>query len=297
MPGPSLPPRSAPRSQSRRGLQPATWPRPVAPAAACWTCCKHHGVACACRVARVTPSGGQRWVVIAACCVLGTQTGRSRRLGEQAWWYVCMAWNRRLPPPRGRSPRSTRVRWGRRRRCYGEAHHNTRFPFLSRCVSSPSLRPQWQSDSVCDTTASTARVPVCRHAAVGRNAHPTRAMRTTFAPRCCARPCARPVRPVAVARPSSSNASASRRPAPPRPLAPPPARYAHIPRAAPPGAGDEGDAPPSFFDGLVRPLRDFGFGRASFWEGGVGLFVLAGVGECETGGGWSGAQPLGTQSR
>ena len=30
---------------------------------------------------------------------------------------------------------------------------------------------------------------------------------------------------------------------------------------------------------LLRPLKDFGFGRNSVWEGGVGLFVFAGIGE------------------
>lgn len=121
-------------------------------------------------------------------------------------------------------------------------------------------------------------------------------MRTAFAPRCSARPCARPVRPVAVARPSGSHSTNGRRPAPPRPLAPLPVRYAHVPRAVPPAAGDEGDSnTPSFFDGLVRPLRDFGFGRASFWEGGVGLFVLAGVGKCGVGEG--GAAVWGAASR
>lgn len=29
---------------------------------------------------------------------------------------------------------------------------------------------------------------------------------------------------------------------------------------------------------FVRPLRDFGFGRKSIWEGGVGLFIIGGVG-------------------
>lgn len=29
---------------------------------------------------------------------------------------------------------------------------------------------------------------------------------------------------------------------------------------------------------FVRPLRDFGFGRKSVWEGGVGLFILGGIG-------------------
>ena len=31
---------------------------------------------------------------------------------------------------------------------------------------------------------------------------------------------------------------------------------------------------------LLRPLKDFGFGRKSFWEGGVGIFIFTGVGEC-----------------
>ena len=30
---------------------------------------------------------------------------------------------------------------------------------------------------------------------------------------------------------------------------------------------------------LLRPLRDFGFGRTSAWEGGVGLFIFAGIGQ------------------
>ena len=30
---------------------------------------------------------------------------------------------------------------------------------------------------------------------------------------------------------------------------------------------------------LLRPLREFGFGRNTVWEGGVGLFVFAGIGE------------------
>jgi hypothetical protein len=29
----------------------------------------------------------------------------------------------------------------------------------------------------------------------------------------------------------------------------------------------------------MKPLQDFGFGKASFWEGGVGMFVFAGIGE------------------
>ncbi len=34
----------------------------------------------------------------------------------------------------------------------------------------------------------------------------------------------------------------------------------------------------SFVTRIMKPLQDFGFGRSSFWEGGVGLFVLFGVG-------------------
>lgn len=32
------------------------------------------------------------------------------------------------------------------------------------------------------------------------------------------------------------------------------------------------------WESTLRPLRDFGFGRRSVWEGGAGLFVIAGVG-------------------
>ena len=31
---------------------------------------------------------------------------------------------------------------------------------------------------------------------------------------------------------------------------------------------------------LVKPLRDFGFGRTNIWEGGVGLFLIGGIGIC-----------------
>ena len=34
----------------------------------------------------------------------------------------------------------------------------------------------------------------------------------------------------------------------------------------------------NFVTRVLKPLRDFGFGRVSFWEGGVGLFVFAGIG-------------------
>ena len=30
---------------------------------------------------------------------------------------------------------------------------------------------------------------------------------------------------------------------------------------------------------LLRPLKDFGFGTKSFWEGGVGMFIFAGIGK------------------
>jgi hypothetical protein len=29
---------------------------------------------------------------------------------------------------------------------------------------------------------------------------------------------------------------------------------------------------------VLRPLRDFGFGRKNIWEGGVGLFLIGGFG-------------------
>ena len=32
------------------------------------------------------------------------------------------------------------------------------------------------------------------------------------------------------------------------------------------------------FERFIRPLRDFGFGRKSIWEGGVGLFIIGGIG-------------------
>ena len=34
----------------------------------------------------------------------------------------------------------------------------------------------------------------------------------------------------------------------------------------------------NFLTRVMKPLQDFGFGRASFWEGGVGMFVFAGIG-------------------
>lgn len=46
-------------------------------------------------------------------------------------------------------------------------------------------------------------------------------------------------------------------------------------------AGQTGDEIPKegFVSRLLRPLKDFGFGSKSFWEGGVGIFIFAGVGK------------------
>lgn len=48
----------------------------------------------------------------------------------------------------------------------------------------------------------------------------------------------------------------------------------------PPDAGDAASPPSvkSIFANLLQPLRDFGIGRASMVQGGVGLFVFAGIG-------------------
>lgn len=37
------------------------------------------------------------------------------------------------------------------------------------------------------------------------------------------------------------------------------------------------DVPSSIWRQTLRPLSDFGFGRKSIWEGGVGLFVVSGA--------------------
>ena len=42
----------------------------------------------------------------------------------------------------------------------------------------------------------------------------------------------------------------------------------------------DGERRESFVTRIMKPLQDFGFGRSSFWEGGVGLFVFSGIGEC-----------------
>ena len=38
------------------------------------------------------------------------------------------------------------------------------------------------------------------------------------------------------------------------------------------------DAKETFRSKVMRPLKDFGFGKHSFMEGGVGLFIFAGIG-------------------
>ena len=35
---------------------------------------------------------------------------------------------------------------------------------------------------------------------------------------------------------------------------------------------------PNFISRVIKPLQDFGFGKMAFMEGGVGLFVFAGIG-------------------
>lgn len=44
------------------------------------------------------------------------------------------------------------------------------------------------------------------------------------------------------------------------------------------GGAEDKSEENGFFKKLLKPLRDFGFGTRSFWEGGVGLFIFAGVG-------------------
>ena len=42
--------------------------------------------------------------------------------------------------------------------------------------------------------------------------------------------------------------------------------------------GPERTSSKGFFAKLLKPLRDFGFGSKTFWEGGVGLFIFASIG-------------------
>ena len=48
--------------------------------------------------------------------------------------------------------------------------------------------------------------------------------------------------------------------------------------AARPQSQREGPEKTNFFTKLIRPLRDFGLGKSSLWEGGVGMFIFAGIG-------------------
>ena len=52
--------------------------------------------------------------------------------------------------------------------------------------------------------------------------------------------------------------------------------------AAKPQSEREGPEKTNFFTKLFRPLRDFGLGKTSLWEGGVGLFIFAGIGQSVT---------------
>ena len=49
--------------------------------------------------------------------------------------------------------------------------------------------------------------------------------------------------------------------------------------AAKPQSQREGPEKSNFFTKLISPLRDFGLGKSSLWEGGVGLFIFAGIGK------------------
>lgn len=53
--------------------------------------------------------------------------------------------------------------------------------------------------------------------------------------------------------------------------------------AAKPQSQREGPEKSNFFTKLISPLRDFGLGKSSLWEGGVGLFIFAGIGEHNAG--------------
>lgn len=50
------------------------------------------------------------------------------------------------------------------------------------------------------------------------------------------------------------------------------------PRALAAGASANEERKQTFLTRVMKPLQDFGFGKMSFMEGGVGLFVFAGVG-------------------
>ena len=113
-----------------------------------------------------------------------------------------------------------------------------------------------------------------------------------FAPRALAQPRGRFGAPASSAPAASHGPSSSPAPLPPRASlsTSPPPRRGSLASAALGEAGASGSsgeaggaagasAPPSFLTRLLKPLRDFGFGASSFWEGGVGLFVIAGMSE------------------
>lgn len=51
------------------------------------------------------------------------------------------------------------------------------------------------------------------------------------------------------------------------------------PSSSPTGQFPTEEKKPNFISRVVKPLQDFGFGKMAFMEGGVGLFVFAGIGE------------------
>ena len=63
---------------------------------------------------------------------------------------------------------------------------------------------------------------------------------------------------------------------PPRPVPPPPQQTAASTSSS---DGDEEEARPGLFANILKPLSDFGIGRTSMVQGGVGLFIFSGIGE------------------
>jgi hypothetical protein len=49
------------------------------------------------------------------------------------------------------------------------------------------------------------------------------------------------------------------------------------------GGNSEQGERQGFIANLLKPLRDFGLGRSSMVQGGVGLFIFAGIGEQPSG--------------
>ncbi|PSC74041.1 TRIGALACTOSYLDIACYLGLYCEROL chloroplastic [Micractinium conductrix] len=62
---------------------------------------------------------------------------------------------------------------------------------------------------------------------------------------------------------------------PPRPVPPPPQQTAASTSSS---DGDEEEARPGLFANILKPLSDFGIGRTSMVQGGVGLFIFSGIG-------------------